>query len=103
MKHATCSEVRRPRKPGRSIVFISFAGRSSHQELVDQLHQRLVSEADADRMLTMRTNVSVPRAPGSPYVVQRQRWFTIVDPRTVPPTLASYAREGWIGLPKRFL
>jgi hypothetical protein len=80
MKHATYSEVRRLRKPGRSIVFISFPGRSSHQELVEQLHQRLVSEADADRMLTMRTNVSVPRAPGSPYVVQRQRWFTIVDP-----------------------
>lgn len=80
MKHATFAEVRRLRKPGRSIVFITFPGRSSHQELVGQLHERLLSEADAERLLTLRTNVSVPRAPGSPYVVQRQRWFTIVDP-----------------------
>lgn len=80
MKHATFSEVRLLRKPGRAIVFITFPGRSNHQELVQQLHQRLVSEADTDRLLTLRTNVSVPRAPGSPYVVQRQRWFTIVDP-----------------------
>lgn len=80
VKHATYSDVRRLRKPGRAIVFITFPGRSSHQELVRRLHQRLVSEAGADRLLTLRTNVSVPRAPGSPYVVQRQRWFTIVDP-----------------------
>jgi hypothetical protein len=37
-------------------------------------------EASAKAVITLRTNVSVPRAPASRYVVQRQRWFTVVDP-----------------------
>jgi hypothetical protein len=80
-KHATFSEVRVLRKPGRAIVFITFPGRSmAHDALLRQLHGRLVAEADASSVVTLRTNVSVPRANGSPYYVQRQRWFTVVDP-----------------------
>ena len=80
-KHATFSEIHLLRKPGRSIVFITFPGRSmTHDALLQQLHERLVAEADAQDVLTLRTNVSVPRAAGSRSYVQRQRWFTIVDP-----------------------
>jgi hypothetical protein len=45
-----------------------------------QLHERLKSEADAENVVTLRTNVSVPRAEGSRSYVQRQHWFTIVNP-----------------------
>lgn len=80
-KHATFSEIRLLRKPGRAIVFITFPGRSiKHDALLQQLHERLAVETDADNIVTLRTNVSVPRAVGSSSYVQRQRWFTIVDP-----------------------
>ena len=48
--------------------------------LLGQLHERLNSEADAENVVTLRTNVSVPRDEGSRSYVQRQSWFTIVDP-----------------------
>jgi hypothetical protein len=80
-KHATFSEIRLLRKPGRAIVFITFPGRSmKHDLLLRQLHERLAVEADAGNVVTLRTNVSVPRAIGSSSYVQRQRWFTVVDP-----------------------
>jgi hypothetical protein len=80
-KHATSSEIRLLRRPGRAIVFITFPGRSmTHDALLRQLHERLAVEADAENVVTLRTNVSVPRAGGSRSYVQRQRWFTIVDP-----------------------
>jgi hypothetical protein len=44
------------------------------------LHERLSVETDAENIVTLRTNVSVPRAIGSSSYVQRQRWFTVVDP-----------------------
>lgn len=82
-KHATFNEIRLLRRPRRAIVFISFPGKNmKHGELLKRLHERLAVEADASSVKTLRTNVSVPRAPGSPYFVQRQRWFTIVDPDT---------------------
>lgn len=99
-KHATNPEIRRLRKPGRAVIFITFPGRSRHQDLVGQLHQRLVSEAGANRLLTLRTNVSVPRAPGSPYVVQRQRWFTIVDPTATLVARANDFAERLAALPR---
>jgi hypothetical protein len=37
-------------------------------------------ETDARNIITLRTNVSVPCVPGSRAYVQRQRWFTVVDP-----------------------
>lgn len=80
-KHATFSEIRLLRKPGRAIVFITFPGRNlKHDALLRQLHERLTFECDTKNVVTLRTNVSVPRAPGSSSYVQRQRWFTIVDP-----------------------
>jgi hypothetical protein len=80
-KHATFSEIRLLRKPGCAIVFITFPGRNMpHDALLRQLHERLNSETDAERVVTLRTNVSVPRAEGSRSYVQRQRWFTVVDP-----------------------
>jgi hypothetical protein len=79
-KHATFSEVRLLRKPGRAIVFITFPGRSmKHDALLQQLHERLSIETKAENIVTLRTNVSVPRAIGSSSYVQRQRWFTVVD------------------------
>ncbi|MGJ0452356.1 MAG: hypothetical protein ACR65T_03860 [Methylocystis sp.] len=82
-KHATFSEIRLLRKPGRAIVFITFPGRSmKHDALLQQLHERLAVETDAESIVTLRTNVSVPRAIGSSSYVQRQRWFTVVDPDT---------------------
>jgi hypothetical protein len=80
-KHATFSEIRLLRRPGRAIVFITFPGRSmTHNALLRQLHERLVVEMDVENVVTLRTNVSVPRAGGSRSYVQRQRWFTVVDP-----------------------
>ena len=79
-KHATFSEIRLLRKPGRAIVFITFPGRSmKHAALLQQMHERLSVETDAENIVTLRTNVSVPRAIGSSSYVQRQRWFTVVD------------------------
>jgi hypothetical protein len=79
-KHATFLEIRLLRKPGRTIVFITFPGRIMHDLLLRQLHRRLKHEVDAGDILTLRTNVSVPRTAGSRFYVQRQRWFTVVDP-----------------------
>jgi hypothetical protein len=79
-KHATLDEVRLLRHRGRAVVFITFPGRKPHDQLVRELHGRLRAEAGAESAFTLRTSVSVPRADGSPFVVQRQRWFTVVDP-----------------------
>ena len=80
-KHATFSEIRLLRKPRRAIVFITFPGRSiPHDALLRQLHDNLSKQTDAEDLVTLRTNVSVPRAEGSRSYVQRQRWFTVVDP-----------------------
>ncbi|MCK6453012.1 MAG: hypothetical protein L6R19_19525 [Alphaproteobacteria bacterium] len=79
-KHATIAEIRHLRRPGRSIVFITFPGRSMpHDALVQRLHERLRAEADAGTVVTLRTNVSVPSDAGSRSYVQRPRWFTVVD------------------------
>lgn len=82
-KHATFTEIRLLRKPGRAIVFITFPGRSmKHDVLLQQLHERLSFETGTENIVTLRTNVSVLRAAGSSSYVQRQRWFTVVDPDT---------------------
>jgi hypothetical protein len=80
-KHATFSEIQLLRKPGRAIVFITFPGRSmKHDALLRQLHERLAVKTGAENIVTLRTNVSAPRAKGSSSYVQRQRWFTVIDP-----------------------
>ncbi|WP_374547273.1 hypothetical protein [Rhodoblastus sp.] len=79
-KHATHNEIRLLRKPGRAIAFITFPGRHmKHGALVQHMHQRLATETGAENIVTLRINVSVPRADGSRALVQRQRWFTVVD------------------------
>jgi hypothetical protein len=79
-KHATFTEICLLRRPGRAIVFITFPGRNlKHDALLWQLHERL-AEVGVESAITLRTNVSVPRAAGSRSYVQRQRWFTVVDP-----------------------
>jgi hypothetical protein len=52
----------------------------THDALLRRLHERLMAEADAGNVVTLRTNVSVSRTLGSRSYVQRQRWFTVVDP-----------------------
>jgi len=47
---------------------------------VQQLQARLKTELGTDRVVTLRTNVSVPATPGSRSKVQRPRWFTVIDP-----------------------
>ncbi len=80
-KHAAVAEIRPLLATDSSVVFISFPGRSkSHIDLVRDLHDRLKTETGVASLLTLRTNVSVPRIPGSPSYVQRQRWFTLIDP-----------------------
>jgi hypothetical protein len=75
-KHAAFTEIRLLRKPGRAMVFIAFPGRNlTHDALLRQLHERLAIEADVENVITLRTNVSVPRAAGSRSYMQRQRWF----------------------------
>lgn len=51
-----------------------------HDVLPRQLHERLSVEAGAESVVTLRTNVAVLRTEGSRSYVQRQRWFTVVDP-----------------------
>lgn len=82
-KHATLSELRLLRRPGRAIVFITFPGRNMpHDSMLRQLHQCLIAETGTRHQITLRTTVSIPRAEGSRLHVPRQRWFTIVDPDT---------------------
>ncbi len=52
----------------------------THDALLRHLHERLMVEVDARKIITLRTNISVPRAAGSRSYVQCQRWFTVVDP-----------------------
>lgn len=80
-KHATLTELRLLRRPGRTIVFITFPGKNMpYDARVQQLHEQISSVANAETVITLRTSVSVPVAEGSPYYVPRARWFTVVDP-----------------------
>jgi len=82
-QYATFSEIKLLRRSGRPIVFISFPGRRMpHDTLIVRLHEQLKIETGAQMVFTLRTNVSVPRAKESPFYVQRQRWFTVIDPDT---------------------
>ena len=88
-KHATLEEIAALRRRGRAVVFITFPGRTPHNLLVRRRHDELHREAGAGPVLTLLTNVSVPAGPGGGRVVQRQRWFTIVD---ADETIAGRAR-----------
>lgn len=78
-KHVTPSEIRRLHQPGRTIVLISFS--RAQKTHTATLHEMLLSEESGARsVITLRTNVSVPERPGATKVVQRARWFTLIDP-----------------------
>ncbi len=78
-KHATMTELRLLRRPNRAIVFITFPGRSkTHKVLVQELHERLVLETGATKIITLRTSISIAGKKGG--FVPRTRWFTVVDP-----------------------
>ena len=91
-KHATCSEIRLLRKPGRAVAIITFPKRVKHDIQLQQLHQRLADETDAKNIMTLRTSVSV--RVGSSYV-PRARWFTIVDPDAELIERAQAFAEPW--------
>ena len=79
-RHATVDEVRRLRRPGRALVLIRFPHFSSpHSDQLERYHSTLRDDAGAHSLYTLRTSVSVPRSPGSPFVIPRIRWFTIID------------------------
>jgi hypothetical protein len=67
---------------------------------LQQLHERLTVECDTKNVVTLRTNVSVPRAPGSSSYVQRQRWFTIVDPDTELEARAQIFSDALASIPR---
>jgi hypothetical protein len=100
-KHATYSEIRQVHKPERAIVVITFSGRSmKHVALLRQLHERLAHETHAENIVTLRTNVSVPRAVGPSAYVQRQRWFTVVDPDAELTTRAQAFTDDLASIPR---
>lgn len=79
-KHATFSEIGALRMAGRVIVFINFPGRhATHDEQLREMHQKLAEHTGTERIITLRTSISVPAAPGASTFVQRQRWLTALD------------------------
>ena len=51
-----------------------------HNALAQRLHKQLSAQTGAKEVVTLRTNVSVPCAERPRSYVQRQRWFTVIDP-----------------------
>lgn len=100
-KHAAWPELRALRHPGRTLTFITFPGRTKpHAVLLQELHNRLVGETGANGVATLCTNVSVPRAADSSSLVQRQRWFTLVDPDEILLARAQAFSEAMSALPR---
>jgi hypothetical protein len=83
------------------LCSITFPGRSMpHDALLQRLHEQLKVEADAQSVVTLRTNVSVPRTAGARSYVQHQRWFTVVDPGTVLVARASACADDLASVPR---
>lgn len=100
-KHATLSEIRLLRQPGRAIAFISFPGRNiPHDAQLQYLHEKLRVEANTETVITLRTTVSVPHAEGSRSYVPRQRWFTVVDPDALLVARAQAFSEALGSIPR---
>lgn len=80
-KHVSTVEIESLRRSGRTIVLITFPGRHlPHDQLVERLHQVLKGKSGANSVVTLRTSISVPNGGTSRSMVQRQRWFTVIDP-----------------------
>lgn len=77
-RHATLAEVKALRRAGRALAFITFPGRTApHSELVRGLHEKLMTEAGATGVFTLRTSVSLKGETGP--LPPRLRWFTVID------------------------
>jgi hypothetical protein len=78
-KHASMAEIAGLLGDGRTLVLITFPGRTRHAEQVRDLHTSLIDGAGAKSAVTMRISVSVPRASSSPFTVPTFRWLTVLD------------------------
>ena len=77
--HATFIEVRGFRTTSRTLVCIKFPAMVNYEVQVQKLHDQLKLETGTRLGFTLRTNVSVPQDVGSSSVVQRPRWFPVID------------------------
>ena len=81
VKHATWGEVRSLVRNDRCTTFITFPGRTLHDEQADRLHQLVKAETHCRSVVTIRTSIAVPATkPGA--FVPRARWFTLINPCT---------------------
>ncbi len=100
-KHATLAEIHALRDSKRTIVLISFPHRNNtHMAQLLELQTRITREAGARRVVTLRTNVSVPTTSGSTRLVQRQRWFTLVDSDDVLDSRLYHFQQRLSSLPR---
>lgn len=80
-RHATIDEVSGLCRRSVSVALIRFPHRMySHERQLVEYHQLLIKQVEVKSIITIMTNVSVPRASNSRYLVHRQRWFTILNP-----------------------
>lgn len=78
-KHATWGELRSLVGSDRCAVFITFPGRTPHNEQAERLHDQVRAETGCKAVMTIRTSVAVPATkPGA--FVPRARWFTLINP-----------------------
>lgn len=76
-KHATPTELRKLRAPGRTVIVIGFPGRSgTHAQQLERLHGLLADEADATSVHTLQLALPVARADR---LAVRHLWFTLMD------------------------
>lgn len=79
VKHATWGEVRSLVRSDRCTAFITFPGRTPHDEQTVRLHDLVRDETHCESVATIRTSVAVPATkPGA--FVPRVRWFTLINP-----------------------
>jgi len=88
VKHATYTEIRRFRQPGRVVVVVRFPNRSaSHDDQVHRGQQLLIEEADAGTVVTLRVMISSASR-------SRIVWFDVIDPdRVTLSRLDQFASE----------
>jgi hypothetical protein len=73
-KHASFTEIRRLRRPERTLVIVRFPDRSAtHQEQVARGQQLLVEETDAAAVATLQVTVRSGKR-------SRAVWFDLIDP-----------------------
>lgn len=78
-KHASWGEVRSLVSSDRCTAFITFPGRTPHDEQTARLHELVRHETHCESVVTIRTSVAVPATKAGAYV-PRARWFTLINP-----------------------